>query len=531
MSGRRERTAVTAIARTELRAKLRRIRGDNRQLLATVFTVLFIPPIAILAGFGPITAFGRALSTPPLPLGQVGVAVAGVALTAAYLGGASVLNRGEMGRIEPLVRTATTPRAVVLGRAGGQLLHGSLYLVVIVVPLAALLFFGAGAVLAPALVLLGLVPVAVAGALAGGALAGVANLVGRHLGIDGWVRVLLGVVAVVAIFAASQAITRSAFGEGGGLPTTAVLPGTPLQAYGRLVLAPVGGAPDPVGFAVLAALGVGSVGSAATALTVERRLLVAEAGDDTGTTMARSGQVPAPFTWTASTRIGWRYLLRVRRNPSRLSHLFPLLFGLASFLTGVVTDPSLLLTLGPSATVVVGVILAGATFGLNPLGDEREQLPLLLSSARSTAVVLRGRAVAGCTVGLTLVLGVAMPLDLYANDAVGALARAACGLVLVPAAAGTALGLGAALPAFEQREYMNVDRAHPSLLLLVGYLGAGLVVTVVGLGLATWSSSHSPSLPVAVAWAVYLTLVVGPGALGYVYAVRRFDGFDLDSVS
>ena len=70
MSRHREGAAVTAIARTELRAKLRRIRGDTRQLVATIVTTATLPLVALAGGFGPITAFGRALSTPPLPLGR-----------------------------------------------------------------------------------------------------------------------------------------------------------------------------------------------------------------------------------------------------------------------------------------------------------------------------------------------------------------------------------------------------------------------------------------------------------------------------
>jgi hypothetical protein len=528
MTGGRERSAVLAIARTELRAKLRRIRGDTRKLLATVLSLGFFGVVATVVGLGPVVAFGRALAASPPPVGRFGFVVGGLVGVGLYLGGASALNRSDIGRVGPLVRSSTTPRAVVVGRACGELLHGSLYLVVLV-PLVVELAVGARGVLAPLVAIVGLVPVGVGATLAGRALGGVADGVSRRLGVTGWTRIGLGVVAVGVVFVASQSLTESLISDSGtGLPTTAVLPGAPLQAYASVVLAPLGATVDPLGIAVAGAIGVVTVGSAAVMLAVERRQLI-DGGESTAGTVESSGRVPAPFTRYPATRIGWRYLVRTRRNPATLSHLFPVFIGLLSFSSAAIADPSLVLTAGPGALIVIGVVLAGATYGLNPLGDERDQLTLLLTSARSTAVCLRGRTVAGCVVGVAF-LALAVPLDLYSNGVAGSLARAAVGLLLVPVAAGTALGLGAALPTFEEREYMNVERPHPSLLLLFTYLIGGLFVTAGGLGLATWTVVAGPSLVAGVLWLVYLPLVVVPAAAGYVSAVRRFDGLELDDV-
>lgn len=525
----RERRAVRAIARTELRAKLRRIRGDTRKLLGTVLSVGLFGIVATVVGLGPVVAFGRALAGSSPPVGRFGFVVGGLVGVGLYLGVASALNRSDIGRVGPLVRSSTTPRAVVVGRVGGELLHASLYLGVVLVPLVVELVVGAGGVLAPLVAVCGLVPVGVGATLAGRALGGVADGVSRRLGVTGWTRIVLGVVAVGVVFVASQSVMESFIdGSGTGLPTTALLPGAPLQAYASVVLAPLGATVDPLGIAVAGCIGVVTVASAAVTLAVERRQLLAD-GDATATTVESSGRVPAPFTRYPATRIGWRYLVRTRRNPATLSHLFPVFIGLLSFASTAIANPSFVLTAGPGALVVIGVVLAGATYGLNPLGDERDQLPLLLTSARSTAVCLRGRVVAGVVVGVA-VLALALPLDLYSNGVAGALARAAVGLLLVPVAAGTALGLGAALPAFEEREYMNVERPHPSVLLLLAYLVGGLFVTAGGLGLATWTVVAGPSLVAGVLWLVYLPLVVVPAAGGYVYAVRRFDGLEIDDV-
>jgi hypothetical protein len=437
--------------------------------------------------------------------------------------------------VGPLVRTATTTRAVVAGRAGAALLVGSLLVAVPSVLAVRALVVGAGSP-APLALVAALVPVAIASGAVGRAAGAVGRLAARRLGLSGWTRALLGLIAVGALLLATQSVVQSsvdATPDAGGaipaaaLPSTAVLPGAPLQAYGGVALVPIGGVATPLGVAVAATLGLVAVGGATVAVRAEARLLEADEDDRAGTVASRG--VPVPLDRSPSTRVAWRYLVRTRRNPATMSHLFPLAIGAFSFVGSLVATPDLAVTLGPGALLVAGGVLAGATYGLNPLGDDREQLPLILTSARSTATLLRGRAVAGGLIGLALV-AVALPIDATVNRLPGALARTAVAVPYVASATGTALGLGAALPVFERREYVNVDRAHPSLLLLFGFLLGGTVVGGAGLGLATWSAGGADPALAAVGLTVYLAILAGTGVGGYVYAVRRFDGFDLDEV-
>lgn len=525
----RERHATRAIARTELRTRLRSIRADARQLLATLLGVVALCLAAATMGYGAVTSLGRALASGNPPIGQIGIVVLGVLGGGIYLGVASAMNQGSVGRVGPLVRTSTTPRAVVAGRVGGAFLVGSIFGVLPLLVVLVELLVGAGGVLAPTLFLVGLFPVALAGAVVGRALGSGGKLLGRRLGIDGWAKVVLGLGIIAVLFLGTQLATRS-FIENPetAMPRTALLPGAPAQAYGSLVLAPVGGAATTTGLLVFAA--IVATGFVAAALTVrtEERLLVTDDGAQ-GATVSSDATVPTPFGHTPSTRLAWRYLLRARRNPSMMGHLFPLLFGGMSMLASVFASPDAALLVGPGALEVLGVLLAGATYGLNPLGDERDQLPLLLTSARSTAIPLRGRAIAGATIGLVFVaLGFAF--DAYLNGVVGSLARAALSVFLVVAATGTALGFGAALPAFERREYMNVERAHPSIIILFGYLLGGTVMAAGGLVLASIVAVDGIGLLTGGLGAVYLLFVVAFAVGGYVYAVRRFDRFELDDV-
>ncbi|MFC7075906.1 hypothetical protein [Haloarcula halophila] len=524
---RHELHAARALATTELRCRVRGIRKQPRKLLSTVLLVVLFGVLAPLGLIGPAMAVGQELGAGDPPIGRLGVAVAGVAGGGLYLGGATAMSQSELGRVGPLVRTATAPRAVVVGRAGSELLQVGVFVVPFCGVGLAAISVGARGLLAPILVGVGLLPVLFASLVGGRALGSTGRLVGHRLGVGGWTRVTLGLVAVAALYVGSQVAVRGAVeGSGSGYPETAVVPGAPLQAYARLVVAPLGGSVTVTGTAVAVGIAAIAVLSVAVATSAEHALLVVEEDG----TAAGSGTVPWPFDRTPAARIGWRYLLRARRNPAILSHLFPVAFGLFSLLASFATDPGLLVSLGPGTVYVVAVLLAGATFGLNPLGDEREQLPVLLTSARSTAVLLRGRIVAGTTVGAGLVLAVGFPLDVYAVGGELAIAHAAHALVLAGCGAGTALWFGAAVPAFERREYMNVERAHPSMFVLFGYSLGGLVPAIGGHFLVDLTVNSDETTLLAGVWAVYLLVIVGIGVGGYSYAVRRFDGFSLDEV-
>ena len=111
-----------------------------------------------------------------------------------------------------------------------------------------------------------------------------------------------------------------------------------------------------------------------------------------------------------------------------------------------------------------------------------------------------------------------------------AVGRLLFAVVLVPTAAGTALGIGALVPRFEQRTYMNVEQAHPSNFATLGFLLGGMFVGGIGFVLVGWTLGGATIGLAAAGWLTYLLVVVGTATAGYVYAVRKFDALTLDDL-
>jgi NADH:ubiquinone oxidoreductase subunit K len=524
-----------ALCRTELRARVRHIRGEPRQLVANAFMLLLFGVGLPLVLVAPALSYGGRLASGPLPAGQSGAILASVAGVGLYLGGAGGFNQNRTGSVGPLVRTSIPPRAVALGRLVSETAQASVLVVPPGVVLLCVVAVGAGSPL-PALALaLASLPVLVASLLAGRVLGDAVRFVSRTVGLSLWAKAL-GFFAVTTVFyVGTQRLIESRVGDSEELRSFSIpplLPGEPLQAYAVAVFDPLGAAGHPlgllVGLVVLASVPV----TLAVALRVEAGLLGLESGgssDERDVASATRG-VPRPFTGTPSARVAWRYLLRTRRDPRMLAHLSPLLFGAMAMLASFLTDPESLLLVGPGALVVGGTTLAGAAYCLNPLGDDGDQLPLLLTSTQSVGVLLRGRALAGMIPGLVLAVGIGTPLALFQHGVLAATGQTLLAVALAVSSAGTALGIGALVPKFEQREYMNVERSHPSTIAVLGFFFGGLVVGAVGLVLL-FSTLGGGSLPLAAAaWAVYLLVVALPPVAGYVYAVRKFDALTLDDV-
>jgi hypothetical protein len=496
-------------------------------LLALSFGV-GIPLLAV----GSALSYGGSLANGPIPAGESGAVVTGVAVVGLYLGGAGGFNQESAGSVGSLVRTSIPPRAVALGRLVSETAQAAVVVVPPGVALLALVGVGAGQLLPPVLLALAVLPVLVASVLVGRVGGDALRYANRRVGLSLWTKALLFLVTTTAIYAGTQVILQSYFddsAEAASVSIPAFLPGEPLQAYALVALDPLGAAGHPFGLAV-AGVVLGTVPLAlAVALRAEARLLAIEAGT-AATAAGGTRGVPGLFRLTTGTRVAWRYLLRVRRDPRMLAHLSPLLFGAMAILASAVTDPGSLLVLGPSAAVVGGATLAGAAFCLNPLGDDSEQLPLLLTSAHSVAGLLRGRALAGAIPGLAIGVGVGTPLAVYQHGPVLAVGQTVLAVALTAAATGTALGLGALVPKFERREYMNVERAHPSNVAVLGFFFGGLIVGAAGFALLFWTLG-GVSLPlVAFGWALYLVVLVVPAGVGYVFAVRKFEAVTLDDI-
>ncbi|WP_459190792.1 hypothetical protein [Halosimplex sp. J119] len=523
------------LVRTELRARVRHIRGEPRQLLALAFLgVMFGVGFPLIVSESALD-YGAALASAPVPTGQTGAVLTTVAVGGLYLGGASALSQNRLGTVGPLVRTSIPPRAVAIGRFAAETLQGTATVVPTAVVLLAIVAVGAGNPLVPLVLVTAALPVALAAHLAGRVFGDLLKFANRRLGVSLWTKAILFVIVTVVAYVGSQVFVRSRLDGADGLGAFAIpvlLPGAPLQAYASIAFDPLGSTGRPIGvltaFVLLAAIPVGS----AAVLRLERRLLLGEfeSGADGEATGGRSRSVPWPFTASPSARVAWRHLLRTRRDPRTLAHLGPLLFGALGMVGSVFTDPQSLRVLGPGAAVVLGVTLSGAAYCLNPLGDDRDQLPLLLTSTPSTAVLLRGRALAGAVPGVAVALGIGASVAVIVYGLPTAVGLSLLSLLLAAAGAGTALGAGALIPKFERREYMSVERAHPSMIAVLGFFFGSVAVSAVGILLVWYTVHGTTGTPLAVAWLVYAAVVGTSGGGGYVYAVRKFDAFSLDDV-
>lgn len=520
------------VARMDVRARLRRIRTQPRKLFSLLGLGMFFGVVAPWFVRGPVRAFGRAVASGTPPVGTTAAVLLGVAGWGAYVGGATAMNRDRLGALGPLLRTSLAPRAVAGGRLLGEVAS---MLVATVVPIPvtlALVGAGAGSALAPVVLVVGALPVLVASLAVGRALVAAVRLAGLFSRVGAWTKAVLLVVVSGGFYLGSQSFVRDAMEQGGSGVAVAIdpfLPGTPMQAYASLVLSPFGSSPSLVGVGLLVASVALTVAGVAGTLTSEVRMLSRDADGTAERDTSGSRDVPRAFAFTPAGRVAWRRLLRTARDPKSLAHLFPLSFVVFGTAASWANDPASATAMAPGGGVVLGGAFAGAAFCLNPLGDDRDQLPLLLSSVRSTGVLLRGRALAGATVGLAFAaIGIAG--GSFTGDYLRLAGFAGFAVLFVAGATGTALGLGALFPRFERREYMNVERAHPSTVLVIVYFFGTVVMGVLGAILVTVTVSDGVDELVLGGWAVYLVVTAVTGLGGYLLAVRRFDALTLDDV-
>ena len=520
------------LTRTELRTYVRHVTGSSRQTVGVAFMVLAFGVLFPLTFIGSAIAFGEALATGSVPLGSAGVAFAVVLSVAGYVGAAGGFNQERVGQIGPLVRTSIPPLAVSLGRFANRSLQALAIFVPATLVLLAGVAVGAGGPVAPLLVAVAVVPLFAVGLVGGRIVGDLVRYANERLAVSLWIKAVLMIVLMVAIFVGTQLLLNSQY-EGGGAYGTViagpVLPGQPLQALASVVFAPLGAAVQPLGLVVaaatLAAIPVGLV----VAMRLETRMLVQDLGSDAAG-VTQSHGVPRLFEVTPSTRVAWRYLLRTRRDPRTLAHLSPLLFGAMGMAGSAVQDPGIVLSLGPAAAVVAGAVLAGGAYGLNPLGDDRDQLPLLLTSTPSVGVVLRGRMLAGIALGIGVAVGIGAPLGLVEHGPGYVLGQSVLAVFLATVSTGIAVGLGAVVPKFERREYMSVERAHPSQWAMMGFFFGGLIVGAIGFVLLWATLSGESLIAVALGWLVYVVVLGLAAGGGYRYAVSRMDAFTLDDV-
>jgi len=531
-----------ALLATEIRVRVRSVLADRRKLLGTATSLAMFGLLFPWFFRANVTSFAERVAGGNVPLGPLGAAFTGLCVLGLTVGASTGFGQERAGRVGPLVRTSVPPLAVSLARLASEVLRG---LTVFALPAVAVLVFlgaGSGGPVLPLVLATGALPLVLTGLLVGRLAGDAVRYLNLAVGVSLWVKAAAAVVVSLAFFVGTQALlfaeTADSGGNGAngdtGSPLASVsipplLPGEPLQAYAGVVSSPVGGSPRALGWAVGALLLAAVPVALVVALRVETRLLFREvSGDRAGDGVAGTSGVPRPFTVGPGPRVAWRYLLRTRRDPRILSHLMIVLFMGIGSLGNVVQDPGSITGIGPPVAVIGGAVIAGAAYCMNPLGDDVDQLPLLLTSADSTDLLLRGRALAGAAIGLPLALGAGVPLAAIGRSPVFAAWLAVLAVALVFAGTGAALGLGALVPKFERYEYMSVERPHPSNYVVFGYLIGTMLVGGLGFALVDRSASGGAGALVGVAWTVYLGVVGGVGLAGYVYARRRFDDLSLD---
>ncbi|RJT03217.1 hypothetical protein D3261_11915 [Halococcus sp. IIIV-5B] len=186
----------------------------------------------------------------------------------------------------------------------------------------------------------------------------------------------------------------------------------------------------------------------------------------------------------------WR---RAYRAPMKLQYAVVPVFFLVDPIRRSVESGTVAPVL-PAAVAIYGAWATGASFTLNPLGDEGAVLPVTLTTPVSGEQVLSGLMLAGLVVGAPVTavvatgLGILSPLDVVGSVAVGLL-----GVVLCVGACAVGAGVGTAYPKFERTRISRSRKAVvPSLSAFLVYSLALLAVSLPGLVMG---------VPVVAAWA------------------------------
>ncbi|SDY85304.1 hypothetical protein [Halopenitus persicus] len=536
MSVRRDIRHGVRIGRAEFVRSVRRQIKNKRRLLGLSFAVLFfggnlifVLPTAYILG-----QTARSITTIPYLAPAATVLPVGILVLALF----RTLERIGSSDTEDLLLTTVHPRAVVVGLIAAEVGRVTVWFGL---PLGAVFLTFALGLGSPSLLLavgLLLLPI-VCWAAAWGYACGLALLrVFRRLPTIHRVLKVGGVVAMLGLVIASQFVGRYVVEEGVSIRAILeLLTFAPLTDY--VALAFVGTRLEqPTSVAALGVLGI-LLATTPIGLAVATRQASTlwftdrpHSSESPAETTSTGGfQAPRLFAWRKSGRIAWGILLRGVRNPGELGHLVMILFFIGPLGTTVVQSSGD--ALGPLVAgtgVGIGTYLAGATFGLNPLGDGRPQLPLLLLTTTETRTVVRGRVVAGLAIGIPIAVLGSLASGLLGTSPIYAIVFAVVGVGMCFAAALFAVGIGALYPIYEEREFWGTETVVPSTLVMMGYLfivGGG---TIIGL-IVTWYTltghiSITPILSVSVG--VYLLLTIGVSYGSYRYALRQYRGYTID---
>ncbi|WP_299262546.1 hypothetical protein [Halorientalis sp.] len=469
-----------AIGRLEFRRTVRALRGDSARLaLIGVVAVLF--GLMVLAGTWLILEFGN-----QIPAGDVSNVVRGSVaiqwLFAVFISAQRAGSRHHSIDQESLMLLTVPVRAVALGLLSAECFRALAYFAVPVALLGGAFVVSTGSpLMAPFLVAAVLLFLATA-LVIGFVLGLLAKLLVARYRVVAENKSVFSLLAVV-VFVGGYVGLQNFGGQG----VTALLGWLP---FSWVVDLAVIGSPFAGSLPRAAAMLVGGVAWTAGGLLVVERLGVAlwfgdtvedavaaeQARIDTGAAAdplaAAVAPVPLPAIGQPAHRIAQRSVVVARRNPQRLSFLvLPVVLLGVSLVNVAQTGVGSILALLPPLVVVALPWLAGAVFGLNPLGDEGAALPATLTSLASGRDYAVGLALPGLTLGLpvavlaTVATGLAGP---YAPLEVAMLGVIA--LVLTPAAVVIAPALGMAFPRYDPvRVGSDREIVPPSLSAVVLY--------------------------------------------------------------
>ncbi|SDQ95912.1 hypothetical protein [Natronobacterium texcoconense] len=532
-----ERAHVRAIARTELRRRLRAIQEEPAQLIAILIAGLFFVPVAM---FGPIGAYmyGSSLAAgtleSPLESGTL-VAVYGWVFVAAFGGYRAYATALRPDRLDGYLTTVSHRELL-----GGLLLAEGVLWGVPIVALggASSLTFaaGTGSMLAALGFFVAICSTFATALVVGWALA----LVVMNGGVRSTLLARLRFVALAGVAIAYFSLLMT--GNFGALfdPLIRVLEPTPVAWLGDLLvvgasgdasLIRAGGAVLTSAFVLLASPVVLSRLAAwlwyADGRSVEREVAVADVAGARSSRLDRF--LPRSVVGVVST--DWK---RARREPIALSFaIYPLIVLINPLIRVFETG-----TIGgsfPLWVLLSGAWITGALFALNVVGNEGAALPATLLSRTPGRALVAGHVVAGVlvcvpvTVVATVGLGIASP---HSPAAVVTLAAGA--LVLSLCAGPIATGIGAMLPRFEAVDVARSTKAIvPSTLAFAVY---SVVVVIVSLpailghsaivGHAIASLLGTEQIVVAVGGTALSALVAVPIAgLSARYAIRSVETY------
>ena len=536
-----EARQASHIARVEVRRSARAILADRRQLTALTVVVAMLLPVGALMVASTYTAgqrvaAGLEIAVVPLARAQITAWIASLSVLLSL----RVIDRSGDADHADLLLTTVSPRAVASGLVLAEFVR---IFLVFGLPLAVFVgafALGAGTPIFLVTVVLGALPIFAVGLLGGFSLGYAGRLLLRRVGTgDGLPRAVLNGGFVLAVVLGVTYLLPN--GPLDALRTLAPLGAVPVGPYADLLLAgdPFGATPGvSSAVAVLVIFGAMPLLSGAIWWLAPRVWFGDQRADSTGeegTRRARFGTTtaPGPLSRTRTLRLVWWQWLRGLRAPSQFVHLTYFLFMTFPVLQIAIASPRGPVT--PAFVGVLGALLAGGTFGLNPLGIEGSMLPAVLTARKPGRSLVRARILAGTLVWLPLALAGVLVVGLW-----GVLGARTVALLLVVTmvltafSATLALALGAFSPRFETvRAFGGVEAPTPTTVALLGHSFLTTVVAVFGVLAvvlplvvdALGASPRAELLTQTGGLALWSGVVLAASFACYRYAVRRLNTF------